>query len=132
MFSLKKGIKILIVDDEPEILRTMKRILERKDYVVVTFENPVPALEYLKTERVHLILSDLKMPVMDGMQFLAQVKKSYPSIPVVLITGHATISTAVAAIQLGAADYLKKPFEIKKIYEVVQRNLGLPKGEDED
>lgn len=123
MFNSNNGLRILVVDDEPEILRTLKRILARKGYDVVTFEDPFKALDHLKTDRVHLILTDLKMPEMDGVQLLLRIKQHYPAIPVVLITAYATISTAVTAMQQGAFDYLRKPFDIKRIYEVVESAL---------
>lgn len=123
MFNSNKEIKILVVDDEPEILKTLKRILSRKGYEAITFENPMKALDYLKTEQVHLILTDLKMPEMDGVQFLLKIKQSYPTLPVILLTAYASIETAVTAIQQGAFDYIRKPFEIKKIYELVEKAL---------
>lgn len=123
MFHANQEIKIVVVDDEPEILRTLKRILSRKGYEVVTFDSPLNALDYLKTERVNLILTDLKMPGMDGVQLLLRVKQSHPSLPVILLTAYATIETAVTAMQQGAFDYLRKPFDIKKIYEIVERAI---------
>jgi DNA-binding NtrC family response regulator len=119
-----KRPKILVVDDDSSILETFKSILERKKYDVEIFFRPSEALEYLNKERVDLILSDLQMPEMDGVQFLYQVKKIAPAVPVVLITAHASIETAVSAIQQGAFDYLSKPLDIKKIYAVVEKALA--------
>lgn len=127
MFNSNKGIKILLVDDEPEILRTLKRILAKKNYAVITFEEPAKALEHLKTDAVHLIITDLKMPEMDGLQFLYRAKLLRPDTPVILVTGYATIPTAVSAIQTGAYDYIRKPFDIKKIYAVVEQALAYSK-----
>ena len=123
MFETKK-IKALVVDDDPDVLRTLAKILKRKGQDVHPFESPVAALEYLKREKVDIILTDLKMPEMDGIQFLYQAKALCPRVPVILITGYAAIDTAVSAIKLGAFDYLRKPFEIKKIYEVIDRALS--------
>ena len=128
MFSAKKGVKTLVVDDDAEVLRTIKRILEKKGHEVFAFESAMTALEHLKAETVDLILTDLKMPGMDGIQFLSRTKALRPNAPVILITGFATIETAVSAIKWGAFDYLRKPFEVEKIYDVIERALGSKKG----
>jgi DNA-binding NtrC family response regulator len=123
MFGLKKEIRILVVDDDSAVLKTLKKVLNKKGYLVFDFDDPALALEHLAKEGVDLILTDLKMPQMDGIQFMVQALKSQPSAPVILITGFATIDTAVSAVKLGAFDYLRKPFEISKIYEVIARAL---------
>ncbi|OGR97161.1 MAG: hypothetical protein A2902_03490 [Elusimicrobia bacterium RIFCSPLOWO2_01_FULL_64_13] len=123
MFNSNKDVKIIVVDDEPEILRTLQRALSRKGYGVVTFEDPFLALEHVRKEKVDLVLSDLKMPKMDGLQLLLQVKAARPGVPVIMLTGFATIEYAVTAMQQGAFDFLRKPFEIRNIYEVVQSAL---------
>ena len=124
----KNRVKTLAVDDDAEVLRTIKRILERRGHEVFAFESARSALEHLKAEPVDLILTDLKMPEMDGIQFLSRAKALRPNVPVILITGFATIETAVSAIKWGAFDYVRKPFEVKKIYEVIERALGSKKG----
>ena len=122
MFENKK-IRILVTDDDAELLKTLVKILSRRGYQTFPFESPVKALEFLKGEKVDLILSDLKMPEVDGIQFLDRAKSIRPKTPFILITGFATVDTAVSAIKNGAFDYLRKPFEVKKIYEVVDRAL---------
>ena len=128
MFEPKEKIKVLVVDDDGEVLKTLKKILLRRGYEVLAFESPVEALERLKAERVDLILTDLKMPQMDGVQFVSRAKEIHPRTPVILVTGYATVETAVAAVKWGAFDYLCKPFEIKKIYEVIDNALKSGKG----
>ena len=123
MFEGKK-IKTFVVDDDAEVLKTLKKILERKGHEVEAFSAAPAALERLKEEPPDLILTDLKMPEMDGIQFLTSARAVHPDIPVILITGFATIDTAVSAIKWGAFDYLRKPFEIKHIYEVIDRALA--------
>ncbi len=123
MFGFGKKIRILAVDDDAQVLGTLKKILEKKSYEVLGYTNPVDALARLKTGWVDLILTDLKMPEMDGLQFLEKAKRISPATPIILITAFATIETAVSAIRWGAYDYLTKPFEIKKICEVVKRCL---------
>ena len=123
MFGPKRKIQILVVDDEPTVSSTIRRILEKRGYSVTTFENPLAALDWIKTDPCDLILTDLKMPQMDGIQFLTQIKRLQPAVPVILITAYSTIDTAVMAIKYGGFDYLQKPFDVQKIYEVVQRAL---------
>lgn len=122
MFENKK-IRVMVTDDDAEVLKTLVKILSRRGYQTFPFGSPVNALEFLKKEKVDLILSDLKMPGIDGIQFLDRAKSICPKTPFILITGFATVDTAVSAIKYGAFDYLCKPFEVKKIYEVVDRAL---------
>lgn len=121
---LEPKIRTVVVDDDAEVLKTFKKILERKGHRVYAFESARAALEHLGKETADLILTDLKMPEMDGIQFLTQAKILRPHVPVIMTTGFAAIDTAVSAIKLGAFDYLKKPFELKKIYDVIDRALA--------
>ncbi len=121
MLSWTKKMKILIVDDEPDSLKVLKDIIEKKGYTTLAFQSPVQALNKIKTEEVDLILTDLKMPEMDGIQFLYQVKANHPLIPIIVLTGYASIDSAVKAVQWGAFDYLRKPCEVTRIYDVLER-----------
>lgn len=129
MFLFDSKAAILVVDDDPAVLRTLQRILERKGYRVIANSSSENALEFLKTEPVQLLITDYRMAEMDGIQLLQEAKKLYPSLPVVMITGFATINNAIDTIRLGAFDYLRKPLEIKKIYEVVERALSSTQGQ---
>src|SRR5207247_10320321 len=111
MIKLKEGTKVLLVDDDFYALGVLKEVLQRKGCRILDFTDPSAALEELKKERVDLVLSDLKMPEMDGIHFMNQVKKMQPSVPVILITGFASIDSAVTAIKWGAFDYLKRSEE---------------------
>ena len=122
MFEREKT-RVIVVDDDAEVLKTLRKILLRRGYEVFPFESSVQAVEFLKKGKVDLILSDLKMPEMDGIQFLNRAKGLHPKTPFILITGFATLDTAISAIKWGAFDYLRKPFEVKKIYEVIDRAL---------
>ena len=124
MDNADKRKKILVVDDEPQILDVLSRMLERKDYAVVTFNNPLDALEYFKKEKVDAIVVDLNMPGADGIWFLGQVQRTQRRVPVIFLTGYATISTAVLAMQNGAFDYLKKPVAADKLCDAVRRATG--------
>ena len=123
MFKFKKEIRVMVVDDDFYALGVLKEALEKKGWNVLDFTDPNAALEKLRKEKVDLVLSDLKMPDMDGIYFMNEVKTIHPSVPVILITGFASIETAVRAIQWGAFDYLKKPYEIPKIYDVLDKAL---------
>jgi ATP-dependent Lon protease len=131
---LLRPFQILVVDDE-EIARTnMEYILTRESYQVKTAANGLEALERAKDQAFDLILTDLKMDKMDGLQLLESVKEVAPHAAVIMITGYATVDTAVQAMQKGAVHYLSKPIKIedlrasvKKIYEkkrVLQKTRG--------
>lgn len=117
----KKPIKVMLVDDHLEVLKTLKKILETRGYEVQDFNNPVQALEALQKNQPDIILSDLMMPQMNGIEFLSQVKKIFPNIPFIIMTAFATLDTASQATQNGAFDYIVKPFEISKIYDALEK-----------
>jgi DNA-binding NtrC family response regulator len=130
--------RILIIDDEKDMLALLKRILaEETQHEVVTETNPVTALELFKEKPFDLVITDLKMPRMDGIKVLETVKKVSPDVSVVILTAFATIETAVEAIRKGAYDYITKPFRRERILltvdkvmqwqEVVRENLALRK-----
>ena len=102
--------KILAVDDEPEMLETLEEILSGAGYEVMIETESPKAFELIARERPDLIITDLVMPEGDGIEFLERVKAHYPHIPVILLTGYATVDSAVEAMKKGASDYLSKPF----------------------
>ncbi len=115
---------ILICDDEADILRFLKKMLERKGLAVETFGSGAPLLERLKGEdEASLLLLDVRMPDMDGIAVLKQVKKLRPELPVVIMTAYGAIDGAVEAIKLGAYDYVTKPFPKEKILTVLGKAL---------
>lgn len=113
--------KILIIDDEPEALENCRRILSRVPYACLLASDPNDALDMLERERPGLVLTDLRMPKLDGMEVLAAAKRKDPTVLVVLMTGHATIGTAVTAMRHGAFDYLAKPFTSDELVQVARR-----------
>ena len=128
--------RILIVDDEKDMLALLKRIIsEETEHEVVTETDPVRALELFKEKPFDLVITDLKMPKMDGIKLLESIKKVSPDIAVVILTAFATIETAVEAIRKGAYDYITKPFrrerilltveKVMKWQEMVRENLSL-------
>lgn len=102
--------RILCVDDEPVVLRLMTRLLERSGADVTTASGPIEALEVFAAERFDLIVTDIRMPGMDGHAFLAEIRARDPEVPVVVATGHASLDNAIRALHDGASGMLLKPF----------------------
>ena len=116
--------KILIVDDEQDALENCRRILSRVPYQCVTESNSVRALDVIERERPGLILTDLRMPTLDGIEVLTAAKRLDPSVQVVLLTAHATVQTAVTSMRYGAFDYITKPFSSADLVQVARRAFG--------
>ncbi len=115
--------RILVVDDEPSICASVQKALERVGYAVDVAPDSQTALARLGRGPVELVLCDIKLPDMDGIELLGQMKESYPDTVVVMITGYASIESAVAAIKLGASDYLSKPFTPEQVRHGVAKAL---------
>jgi DNA-binding NtrC family response regulator len=113
--------KVLIVDDEEDALENCRRILSRVPYECVTASDPAQALEMMERERPGLVLTDLRMPKLDGIEVLTAAKRMDPAVKVVLLTAHATIETAVRSMRYGAFDYMTKPFTSSELVQVVCR-----------
>ncbi|MBI5639879.1 MAG: response regulator [Nitrospirae bacterium] len=105
-----KKASILIIDDEGIVRTSCSRALSPEGYEVKTAQNGIEGLKMLETERFDLVLTDLKMPDMDGIEVLGKIKEKWPGTEVVIITGYQTVDTAVKAIKLGAFNYIEKPF----------------------
>lgn len=116
--------KFLVVDDEELILNVWKKALERNDHEVYAFASPLDALEFLQSEFVDVAILDHMMPEMTGIELLQRMKIHWPQIEVVMMTGYATIETALDAMKSGAYDFLQKPFEqIEVAVRVVEKAL---------
>lgn len=113
--------RILIVDDEPELALGLKLYLRRHGYDVETVTSAESALERLKNQSFEMVVTDLMLPGKSGLELLSQVREQWPSTFVVLITGFATVETAVQAIRQGAFDYISKPFTPQQLEVVVNR-----------
>src|SRR3954469_8216270 len=103
--------------------RVLEAMLRREGYEVITAANGVEALGGM-TAGVHTVITDLKMPVLDGMALLKRLSTEYPDVPVVMITAHGSVENAVEAVKLGAFDYLEKPFEQEQIRQVVSKAIN--------
>jgi DNA-binding NtrC family response regulator len=111
---------VLLVDDEVPFVDAMSRRLKKRNIEVLAAYSGIEALARLEENRaVDLVILDMKMPGMDGIETLREIKKSYPLIEVVLLTGHATVETAIEGMKLGAYDYLMKPCEMDELVRKV-------------
>jgi len=115
--------KILVVEDDPDIRAILTRFLGRRGYQVKAAENGVEAFEMLGDEPVDLVLSDVRMPRMNGLELLRAVRERDPDIQLVLMTAFSTVRDAVEAIQAGAADYVEKPIDFRRLERVVANAL---------
>jgi DNA-binding NtrC family response regulator len=115
--------KILVVDDEPNMLRLFQKVLTKEGYRIRTTSSGAEALRILNEEVFNLVISDLVMPNLGGMDLLKELKANHPDIPFVVITAYGTIESAVEAMKAGAFDYLTKPFQKGHILLVVSKAL---------
>lgn len=116
-------IRVMLVDDEERFLITTKKLLEKKGYHIETASNGADALEKLKRLKVQVVILDVKMPGMDGIATLKAIKRNYPLIEVIMLTGHGTVESAVEGVKLGAANYLVKPADINDISQKIQEAI---------
>lgn len=120
---LQEKKQVLIVDDEPNLRKILSAQLSRDGYDVLVAEDGEKGLEILRENHIDLVVTDLKMPKMDGMQLLRNALELDPTLPVVMITAHGTVDTAVEALKLGAFDYLTKPFDKDEVRQIVAKAL---------
>lgn len=121
--------RILIIEDEPAIRRVLTKILseENDTYKVDEAEDGIQGLEKVKNEDYDLVLCDIKMPKMDGVEVLEAIKKIKPEIPMVMISGHGDLETAVNTMRLGAFDYISKPPDLNRLLNTVRNALDRKK-----
>jgi len=116
--------RILVVDDEPNMLRLLKTILtDRTGYEVDTTNNPLEVSQLLKEKSYDLVISDLKMPLVDGIDLIDIIRKIDAQLPIVIITAYGTLETAEEAVEKGAYDFITKPFRKEAILITVKRAL---------
>jgi two-component system nitrogen regulation response regulator NtrX len=116
---------ILVIDDEPGVRNVLRDVLEDENYEVFLSEDGYQGLTTLETESVDLVVLDVWLPNMGGIQVLEKIKSSYPEIEVIIISGHANISLAVKAVKIGAFDFLEKPLSLMKTITVIRNALKL-------
>jgi len=116
--------RILVVDDEPNMLRLLKTILmDKTGYEVTTTNNPLEVSKLLQEGHYDLVVTDLKMPLVDGIDLIGIVKNIEATMPIIVITAYGTIETAEEAIQKGAYDFITKPFRKETILITIKRAL---------
>jgi DNA-binding NtrC family response regulator len=115
----------MVLDDEQRMVDILAMVLRREGYEVRTFVQPALALEALQAESCDLLITDLKMPGADGLAVLRQARAIDPELPVILLTAHATVATAITAMREGALDYVEKPFENEELKTLVRRALDV-------
>ncbi|KPU27294.1 transcriptional regulator [Caloranaerobacter sp. TR13] len=123
--------RILIADDEKNMIWALKRALSKEGYDIITAENGRKAVEVFIEKEPSLVLLDLKMPEMDGIEALRRIKEYNSKIPVIILTAHGTTQTAVEAMKIGALDYISKPFDIDELKIVIKKALDYKNLNDE-
>jgi len=124
--------RVLVVDDEINMQVVLRAMLKKEGYEVLTARDGLEALKILAGTEVDVVVTDLKMPRLDGMGLLERVMEEYPSTPVIMITAHGTVATAVDALKKGAFDYVTKPFEQDELKNVVLKAVKTRRLSDEE
>lgn len=119
---------LLVVDDEPVVCESCRRIFTSRGYNVETSTDPRAALKLAQSQSFDAILLDIQMPVVNGIEFLKELRLKNTSVPVIMITGYSSVTSAAAAMRLGASDYVTKPFSLEEITSALDRTLGKPAG----
>lgn len=115
--------KLLVIDDEKSILDLLSVVFEKEGYAVKTSLSATRAVEFMNNEDFDMIITDIKMPRMNGMELLRHVRQKRPDIPIVMITAYGTIKQAVEALKAGAMDYIVKPFDVEELKIIVAQGL---------
>lgn len=120
-FNLKESVTILVVDDEQMMRSLLQKILEREGYRVLPVSTASEAVDTMASAEVDIVISDLKMPGMDGFELLKQIKADHPDVGVIIMTAYGETYTVKDALLLGADEYITKPFKSHEISLVVER-----------
>ncbi|RYF09887.1 MAG: sigma-54-dependent Fis family transcriptional regulator, partial [Deltaproteobacteria bacterium] len=113
--------KVLIADDEANLRKVLRRLLERDGHEVLAAADGQAALALLGSHSIDLVVTDLKMPNLDGLALLETLRQEHPELPVILMTAHGTVDTAVSALKMGAFDYITKPFDQQELRLAVRK-----------
>jgi DNA-binding NtrC family response regulator len=115
---------ILVVDDEPEVLRLFKRLLSTEDAKVLLTQSGAEAVKIARQTRLDLVILDVKLPDVSGMEVLKRIRRIDPGVPVIMVTSYGSVETVRASMKLGAFDYLTKPFDNQEIRRVAREALA--------
>ena len=122
---------ILVVDDELNALKAMRSLLAAEGYEVTTASNGKEALDSMAASTPDVVVTDLRMPEIDGLELLRRARESHGDIPVIVVTAFGAVDTAVEAMRAGAADYLQKPIQIEELLVVLDRVLAYSRTREE-
>ncbi len=114
------AFRVLLVDDEEEFLETLVKRLTKRKLTVAGRNNAQDAIAFLKENPVDVVVLDVKMPGMDGLEALREIKRCNPMVEVIMLTGHANMEVAIQGMELGAFDYLMKPMDIDELLYKLQ------------
>lgn len=120
---VEKKETILIVDNEDSLRETLKKILEREGYNILTAKNGQEAIDIIREKNIHLVISDIGMPKIDGLKLLRLAKSIRPEVEVILMTGHGQTEQGLEALKEGAFDFIQKPFTKLALYKTVKQAL---------
>jgi two-component system nitrogen regulation response regulator GlnG len=123
MMTMQKSNLVWIIDDDRSIRWVLEKALQQADIRSVSFESGEKVLDRLRYERPDAIISDVRMPNMDGMTLMSNIRQDHPSLPIIIMTAHSDLDSAVSAYQGGAFEYLPKPFDVDEAVAVTQRAL---------
>jgi len=121
---MKQKYKILIVDDEEDILCVLKKHMEMEGYVVDTAQSAAEAFEMIKKDKYHILLTDIVMPGMDGIELLKEIKKYDALTQVIMMTGYSTMDKTLSSLEYGANDYILKPFKsVEYVMQIIDYSI---------
>jgi DNA-binding response OmpR family regulator len=116
-------IRVLVVDDEPEMCHLIEQALKQEGYQIDVSFSGIEALQMIKIFNYHLLLTDLEMPEVDGLELTRKAKKQNPEIRVIMVTGNAKVDVAIRSLRHRIDGYIRKPFKISELRKVVKRTL---------
>ncbi len=114
---------LLLIDDDIKLLSRLKKYLERFDYKIFTKDNPVEAIDFIGNSQIDLVILDIMLPEIDGFEALRQIRKQYENLPVIMLTARGEVTDRIVGLELGADDYLPKPFEPRELVARIQTVL---------
>jgi len=120
---MDKQIRVLVVDDEPEICHLIEQILKQEGYQVDVSFSGIEALQMIRSFNYHLLLTDLEMPEVDGLELTRKAKKQNPEIRVIMVTGNTTVDIAIRSSRHRIDGYIRKPFKVSELRKVVRQTL---------
>lgn len=125
------NVQLLIVDDEERFLETTSRLMEKRGIQTKSAASGTEALRIIDESPVDVVILDVKMPGMDGVETLKRIKRNYPLIEVIMLTGHGSVDSAVSGLRMGAFDYVMKPCDIPDLLSKVEEAYDKKKGMEE-